>query len=135
MLSQLISPFQSKEAEVSTLAHKISRKEAQNPDQVKVVLGKNNKALYFSRSLIPYPRDDKDGIYYGHIGLYAFRMKTLETFVSLDKGVLEKREKLEQLRLLENDFPIHVVPTEHKGFGVDRPQDIPVVEKILREKE
>ena len=61
-------------------------------------------------------------------------MRTLKQFVALEKGVLENKEKLEQLRLLENDFPIHVVPTLHKGFGVDRPGDIAIVEEILREK-
>jgi 3-deoxy-manno-octulosonate cytidylyltransferase (CMP-KDO synthetase) len=61
-------------------------------------------------------------------------MKTLEQFVGLDKGILENREKLEQLRLLENDFPIHVVPTQHKGFGVDRPEDVAIVEKIMCKK-
>ncbi|MBC8317430.1 MAG: 3-deoxy-manno-octulosonate cytidylyltransferase [Desulfobulbaceae bacterium] len=134
MLSELITPFQSPEVLVTTLAHKINQEEAQNPDQVKVVLGKGNRALYFSRSLIPFPRDGVDDGFYGHIGLYAFRMKTLEQFVSLEKGMLENKEKLEQLRLLENDFPIHVVPTKHKGFGVDRPEDIAIVEKILQNK-
>lgn len=135
MLSQLISPFQSPEVQVTTLAHEISEQEARNPDQVKVVVGKNQKALYFSRSLIPYPRDGINDGFYGHIGLYAFRKKTLEQFVALEKGILEKKEKLEQLRLLENDFPIHVVCTTHKGYGVDRPEDIAIVEEILRDKE
>lgn len=134
MLSELITPFQAPDVQVTTLAHKISQEEAKDPDQVKVVLGKDNKALYFSRALIPFPRDGIDAGFYGHIGLYAFRMKTLEQFVSLENGVLENKEKLEQLRLLENDFPIHVVPTTHKGFGVDRPEDIALVEKILLNK-
>ena len=134
MLSELLTPFQDPEVLVTTLAHEISQKEAKDPDQVKVVLGKDNKALYFSRSLIPFPRDGGDAGFYGHIGLYAFRMKTLEQFVALEKGVLENKEKLEQLRLLENDFPIHVVPSQHKGFGVDRPEDVAIVEKILRAK-
>jgi 3-deoxy-manno-octulosonate cytidylyltransferase (CMP-KDO synthetase) len=135
MLTQLIQPFQSPEVKVTTLAHEISEEEALNPDQVKVVLGKNQKALYFSRSLIPYPRDGITKVFHGHIGLYAFRKKTLEQFVALEKGILEKKEKLEQLRLLENDFPIHVVHTTHKGYGVDRPEDIAIIERILRDKE
>jgi 3-deoxy-manno-octulosonate cytidylyltransferase (CMP-KDO synthetase) len=135
MLSELLDPFKDDKVQATTLAHKIAENKARSPDQVKVVLTRNSRAIYFSRSLIPYPRDDKDAEYYGHIGLYAFRMKTLEQFVSLDKGVLERREKLEQLRLLENDIPIQVVVTRHQGFGVDRPEDIAVVEKILREQE
>lgn len=131
MLSGLASPFSNPEVQVSTLAHPISTAEAEDPDQVKVVLSRNNRALYFSRSLIPYPRDDKPAGFYGHVGLYGFRMKTLKKFVELDKGFLEKKEKLEQLRLLENGIPIQVVPTSHRGHSVDRPEDIPLVEKIL----
>ncbi|MBU0728641.1 MAG: 3-deoxy-manno-octulosonate cytidylyltransferase [Proteobacteria bacterium] len=132
MLTSLINPFNSPDVLVTTLAHRINTKEAQDQDLVKVVFGKKNQALYFSRSPIPFPRDDKDESYYGHIGLYGFRMKTLEQFVALDKGILETKEKLEQLRLLENGIPIQVVTTTHKGYGVDRPEDIAIVEEILR---
>ncbi len=134
MLSELVEPFRNSEVHVATLAHKIDGDTARNPDQVKVVLTRDSRALYFSRSLIPYPRDGKNECYYGHIGLYAFRMTILEQFVALDKGVLEKKEKLEQLRLLENNFAIQVVLTDHKGFGVDRPEDIAIVEQILRDQ-
>lgn len=134
MLSELLNPFADPAVQVTTLAHIITAEQAQDPDQVKVVLAADNKALYFSRSAIPYPRDGKDGPYFGHIGLYGFRMKTLEEFVGLEKGSLEQREKLEQLRLLENGFPIQVVQTSHKGYGVDRPEDIAVVEEILKRK-
>ena len=135
MLTQLVSPFADSGVQVTTLAHKIDQAAAQDPDQVKVVISGSGNALYFSRSPIPYPRDNRTGEYYGHIGLYGLRMGTLEKFVALAKGVLEQREKLEQLRLLENDIPIRVVITSHRGFGVDRPEDIAVVEKILLEQE
>ncbi len=134
MLSELLRPFADPAVQVTTLAHKITAEQAQDPDQVKVVLTADNKALYFSRSMIPYPRDEKEGPYFGHIGLYGFRMKTLAEFVALPKGTLEEREKLEQLRLLENGVPIQVVQTTHKGYGVDRPEDIAIIEKILEEK-
>ncbi|MBU0663100.1 MAG: 3-deoxy-manno-octulosonate cytidylyltransferase [Proteobacteria bacterium] len=134
MLTALIAPFCSPEIQVTTLARKISSSEAQATDQVKVVMGRDNQALYFSRLPIPFPQDGSEGEYYGHIGIYAFRMKTLEQFVALEKGVLEKKEALEQLRLLENDIPIHVVITSHKSHGVDRPGDIAVVEQILKNK-
>lgn len=134
MLSELLRPFTDPAVQVTTLAHEISAEQAQDPDLVKVVLGHGNKALYFSRSPIPYPRDGKDVPYLGHIGLYGFRMHTLEKFVALEKGALEQREKLEQLRLLENDFAIQVVQTSHKGYGVDRPEDIAIVEKIIEGK-
>lgn len=132
MLSQLSGPFSNPLTLVTTLAHKISRDEAINPNQVKVVLSKSNQALYFSRAQIPFPRDGHHDSYWGHIGLYGFRMKTLREFVALDHSFLEKQEKLEQLRLLENDIPIHVVITEHKGYGVDRPEDVAIVETLIR---
>ncbi|MFO7761840.1 MAG: 3-deoxy-manno-octulosonate cytidylyltransferase [Thermodesulfobacteriota bacterium] len=131
MLTELVSLFSFPEVLVSTIAHSIDNSEAENPDQVKVVVGRDGRALYFSRSLIPYPRDGKPGGFYGHIGIYGFRMKVLRKFAELDKGFLEKKEKLEQLRLLENGIPINVVKTSHKGYGVDRPEDIALVEQIL----
>ncbi|MEN8257361.1 MAG: 3-deoxy-manno-octulosonate cytidylyltransferase [Thermodesulfobacteriota bacterium] len=134
MLRELLAPFTDPAVQVTTLAHEITAEQAQDPDLVKVVLGQNQKALYFSRSPIPYPRDGKDSPYLGHIGLYGFRMQTLEKFVGLEKGALEQREKLEQLRLLENGFAIQVAQTTHKGYGVDRPEDIAVVEGILKGK-
>lgn len=134
MLRELLGPFTDPTVQVTTLAHEITAEQAQDADLVKVVLAHDNKALYFSRCPIPYPRDGKDGPYFGHIGLYGFRMKTLEEFVSLAKGALEQREKLEQLRLLENGFAIQVVQTTHKGYGVDRPEDIAIVEKIILSK-
>ena len=135
MLTALIAPFRSPEVQVTTLAHPLSAKEALQPDRVKVVMGRDNRALYFSRLPIPYPHDGREGSYHGHIGIYAFRMKTLEQFVALEEGILEQMESLEQLRLLENNIPIHVVLTSHKSHGVDRPEDIAVVEEILKKKE
>lgn len=135
MLSELLAPFVDPAVQVTTLAHRITAEQAQDPDQVKVVLAADHKALYFSRAAIPYPRDNTDGPYFGHIGLYGFRMQTLTEFVGLAKGALEQQEKLEQLRLLENNIAIQVVETIHKGYGVDRPEDIAVVEGILRKKQ
>ncbi|MBW6520723.1 MAG: 3-deoxy-manno-octulosonate cytidylyltransferase [Desulfoarculaceae bacterium] len=134
MLTALVAPFRAPEVQVTTLARAISAQEAQDPDRVKVVMGRDNQALYFSRLPIPFPRDGREDGYLGHIGIYAFRMKTLEQFVALEKGVLEQKESLEQLRLLENNIPIHVVITTHKSHGVDRPEDIAVVEEILKNK-
>jgi len=134
MLTALINPFCSPEVQVTTLVRQISAEDAQDSNQVKVVMGRNNQALYFSRCPIPFAQDGREDGYHGHIGIYAFRMKTLKQFVALEKGVLEKKEALEQLRLLENNFPIHVVITTHKTHGVDRPEDIAVVEQILTDK-
>ena len=82
------------------------------------------RALYFSRSPIPYQWKEQENHYYGHIGIYAFRMKVLEKFVTLDQSRLEIAEKLEQLRLLENNITIHIVMTDYHSCGVDRPEDI-----------
>ena len=135
MLAELVRPFSQSEVMVTTLARKIDAREAASPDQVKVVLAQNSTALYFSRSPIPFHRDAPNETYYGHIGLYAFRMPALEKFVSLDQSRLEVTEKLEQLRLLENNIPLHIVLTEHQSIGVDRPEDIQIVEEIILEKE
>ena len=131
MLSALLVPIMDGKARVATLARRIDLSTAKNPDQVKVVLTKDGNALYFSRSLIPYPREENADPFYGHVGLYAFRMDVLEKFVRLRLSPLEKREKLEQLRLLENGIPIHVVVTDFDSVGVDRPEDIDTVVKIL----
>jgi len=134
MLTELVRPFSQPEVMVTTLARIIDAREAASPDQVKVVLAQNSTALYFSRSPIPYHRNAQKDTYYGHIGLYAFRMPALEKFVTLDQSRLEVTEKLEQLRLLENNVPLHVVLTKHQSIGVDRPEDIEVVSKIIEVK-
>jgi 3-deoxy-manno-octulosonate cytidylyltransferase (CMP-KDO synthetase) len=135
MLSQIVAPFISPEVMVSTLARKINSEEAVNQDRVKVVFARDGKALYFSRSPIPYYREkNKQAEYYGHIGLYAFRMDILKKFVELGPGRLEKIEKLEQLRFLENGITIHVVVTEYESIGVDRPEDLAIVSRILSMK-
>jgi 3-deoxy-manno-octulosonate cytidylyltransferase (CMP-KDO synthetase) len=135
MLSELVRPFDRPEVQATTLATPINAREAANPDQVKVVFAQNGTALYFSRSPIPFHRDAPKDIFYGHIGIYAFRMQALQKFVALDQSRLEVTEKLEQLRLLENNIPIHVVLTEHQSIGVDRPEDIQVVEQIILERQ
>ncbi|MBW2591426.1 MAG: 3-deoxy-manno-octulosonate cytidylyltransferase [Deltaproteobacteria bacterium] len=134
MLTKLVRPFVEPEVQVTTLARKISPDEAENPDRVKVVFARDCKALYFSRAPIPHPRDGETDAFYGHIGLYAFRMNILEQFAKFGPGRLETVEKLEQLRLLENGISIHVVTTGYQSVGVDRPEDIETVSKILMGK-
>jgi len=131
MLTELIKPFASPEVEITTLAGKIGPREAENKNRVKTVCSNTGKALYFSRLPIPCYRDGQEEVFFGHIGLYAFRMNALRKFVALGQSRLEIAEKLEQLRLLENDIPIHVVLTEHKSFGVDKPEDILTICEIL----
>jgi 3-deoxy-manno-octulosonate cytidylyltransferase (CMP-KDO synthetase) len=131
LLTQLIQPFRSSAVQVTTPVRKIPPAEAENPDRVKVVFSKSRRAIYFSRAPIPYGRDGRTDAYFGHIGLYAFRMTALEGFVALDPSVLETTEKLEQLRLLENDIPIHVVVTAYRSLGVDRPEDLETVIQMI----
>jgi 3-deoxy-manno-octulosonate cytidylyltransferase (CMP-KDO synthetase) len=134
MISELIVPFKNPEIFITTPARKITLKEAESSDIVKVVFTLNKKALYFSRSPIPYHRENPESEFYGHIGLYAFRMNALRDFVALQPGRLERTEKLEQLRLLENEIPVHVIVTKHKSIGVDRPDDIEKVSNILKKE-
>jgi len=140
MLTELLAPFAGPEGaavQVATLATPMRRADAQSPDRVKVVLDARGRALYFSRAPIPFSRDGGpggDGVEpLLHVGLYAFRMAALERFAALPQGWLERTEKLEQLRLLENGVPIHVALTRHASHGVDRPEDIAHIETILRE--
>jgi 3-deoxy-manno-octulosonate cytidylyltransferase (CMP-KDO synthetase) len=135
MLTELVQPFREPDIQVATLARKISSGQAQNPDLVKVVFAAEGRALYFSRSPIPYPRQLENSNHYGHIGIYAFRMPVLQKFVALPQGRLEVTEKLEQLRLLENGIPIHIVVTKHQSIGVDRPEDIEAVSRIISAQE
>lgn len=134
LLSGLLALFAGPEVQVATLARPLEQDKASSPDVVKVVLDNQSRALYFSRAAIPFHRDAGQNAHLGHIGLYAFRLPALRKFVQLGPGRLERIEKLEQLRLLEAGIPIHVVLTEHGSHGVDRPEDIAVVEEILRQE-
>ena len=134
MLTQLVRPFINTNVQVTTLVRKININEAKNPDRVKVVFTKSGRALYFSRSLIPYSRKARENTLFGHIGLYAFRMKILEQFVKLGPSRLETAEGLEQLRLIENEIPVHVVVTDHQSIGVDRPEDLESINRILKNR-
>jgi 3-deoxy-manno-octulosonate cytidylyltransferase (CMP-KDO synthetase) len=135
MLAALVSPFTDPEVAVSTLARPIAPAEALRPDLVKVVLDARGRALYFSRAPIPCGRDAPPPLFLGHIGLYALRMEALRRFVALPRGALERVEQLEQLRLLENNIPIQVVLTDLQSHGVDRPEDIAILEQMLLAEE
>jgi 3-deoxy-manno-octulosonate cytidylyltransferase (CMP-KDO synthetase) len=131
MLTQLVRPFGAAHVQVTTLARRINVVDVGNPDLVKVVIAEDGRALYFSRSPIPHQSGKQKKHYYGHIGIYAFRLKVLKKFVTLNQTRLEISERLEQLRLLENNIAIHVVVTDHHTCGVDRPEDIETVSQII----
>lgn len=101
----------------------IEEREFHDPNSVKVVLRRDGTALYFSRSPIPHMRGGEAPIYI-HIGIYGFSREGLETFVGLERGVLEQAESLEQLRILENGLPLKVFLTEYEGFGIDTEEDL-----------
>lgn len=97
----------------------------QNPNNVKVVIDENNKALYFSRAAIPFPRDGKSYVpYYQHIGVYAYRKQALLDFTTWQMKGLEATEKLEQLRYLEHGRTLQMVKTQHIGVGIDTKEDL-----------
>jgi 3-deoxy-manno-octulosonate cytidylyltransferase (CMP-KDO synthetase) len=101
-----------------------------NPNIVKVVTASNGDALYFSRSPIPYGRGGET-VFWKHIGLYVFRRTLLLGYSRLRRGPLEETEKLEQLRALENGIPIRVAETDADMIGVDTPEDLELVERLI----
>jgi 3-deoxy-manno-octulosonate cytidylyltransferase (CMP-KDO synthetase) len=103
-----------------------------NPNAVKVVTDCAGRALYFSRSTIPHDRDQVRPHYYKHLGFYAYRKPALDQFVAFTESVLEKSERLEQLRFLENGIPIYVGETPYDTIGVDTEEDARRVEEIIR---
>ena len=104
----------------------------ENPNNVKVIVDQKKFALYFSRSVIPYPRDKEAGVrYFRHIGIYAFRKHALLDFYNLPMQSLEASEKLEQLRYLEYGKKIKMVETSHAGIGIDTPEDLEKARKML----
>jgi len=105
---------------------------ATNPNLVKVVFNHRGRALYFSRSPLPYWRDGERPYFYKHIGIYAYRVEFLRDFVTLPPGRWEQAEKLEQLRALEYGYPIHVVETDGDTLDVDTPEDLARAEEYLR---
>ena len=107
-------------------------REVSDPNVVKVVTDHFGNALYFSRSAIPCVRDPGSHAHFKHIGLYVYRREFLMTYSDLPVGPLEKAEKLEQLRALENGFSIRVVETDYESMGVDTPADLERVQSLFR---
>lgn len=102
----------------------ISNPEADDPNIVKVVTDEKGMALYFSRSKVPYPRDHHFDKYKGHLGIYGFTMKSLESFCSSTSAPLEEIEKLEQLRALYHGYKIAMIEVKTESFGIDTPEDL-----------
>jgi 3-deoxy-manno-octulosonate cytidylyltransferase (CMP-KDO synthetase) len=105
-----------------------------NPNAVKVVTAPGGRALYFSRATIPFDRDGTAPRYFKHLGLYAYRKSALDLFVSQPESVLEKSERLEQLRFLENGISIYAAETPYDSVGVDTEEDLQRVAEVLRKR-
>jgi 3-deoxy-manno-octulosonate cytidylyltransferase (CMP-KDO synthetase) len=129
----LLELFDRPEVEVSTLAVACPPAEFANPNTVKVVTALDGRALYFSRATIPFDRD-RVGFagYRKHLGIYAYRKAALERFAALPPSPLEKLERLEQLRLLENGIAIYVADAPRDTIGVDTEDDLARAEAVLR---
>jgi 3-deoxy-manno-octulosonate cytidylyltransferase (CMP-KDO synthetase) len=133
----LLDLFRRPEVEVSTLAVRCPPEEFTNPNAVKVVTALDGRALYFSRATIPFDRDpgpDSPGFagYRKHLGIYAYRKAALERFAALPPSPLEKLERLEQLRLLENGIAIYVADAPRDTIGVDTEEDLVRAKEFLK---
>ena len=133
-ITALLRPFAGEHVDVTTLKVRCTPENIANPNAVKVVTAADGRALYFSRATIPYNRDGRAPEYWKHIGLYAYRKAALNRFPSLPASGLERMERLEQLRFLENGIAIYVEPTEYDTIGVDSEDDLRLVNALLRSR-
>jgi 3-deoxy-manno-octulosonate cytidylyltransferase (CMP-KDO synthetase) len=123
-LRDLVAAFANPEVKVASLMCKLASDQVENPNCVKVVVDEQQRAIYFSRSPIPYNREGKQLSYWKHIGVYAYRRELLLQFTSWSKGTLEQIEMLEQLRLLERGVSIQMVETSHQSIAIDTMEDL-----------
>jgi 3-deoxy-manno-octulosonate cytidylyltransferase (CMP-KDO synthetase) len=132
-LEKVIAVFSDATVQVASLMQVLTDPTLiQDPNYVKVAVDKNNNALFFSRSVIPYPRSTESPItYYEHIGVYAFQKQALLNFTNWPMSPLEAAEKIECLRYLENGVSIKMVVTDYMGVEIDTPADLIKAEKLL----
>lgn len=136
-LEDLLAVFKTdstKQIDLASLMFQIfDKEEINNPNNVKVIVDQQNFALYFSRAVIPFPREENVGVrYMKHIGIYAFRKQALLDFYKLPMLSLEASEKLEQLRYLEYGKRIKMVETTHGSIGIDTPEDLEHARKKIK---
>ncbi|MGN7719658.1 3-deoxy-manno-octulosonate cytidylyltransferase [Chitinophaga sp. 22620] len=135
-LEKLLKVFEGEEGkkvQVASLMQVLKEwKDIEDPNFVKVTVDKDFNALFFSRSVIPYPRDkDVNSVYYEHIGIYAFRRDALLQFTRTPMSPLEAAEKIECLRYLENGIPMKMVVTDYMGVEIDTPEDLERASRLL----
>jgi 3-deoxy-manno-octulosonate cytidylyltransferase (CMP-KDO synthetase) len=134
-IEALLAPMKDASVLVSSIKTSASEADIDNPNAVKVVTDSSGRALYFSRATIPYNRDETgQPRYFKHLGFYAYRKPALERFCALPESALERSERLEQLRFLENGIAIYVSETPYDTIGVDTEDDLRRVEKILKDE-
>lgn len=131
-IAALLDVMKPSHVQVGTLKTAATTEDVASPNAVKVVTDAEGRALYFSRATIPYDRDNTHPRYFKHLGLYAYRKPALDRFVALPESSLERGERLEQLRFLENGIAIHVAETPYDSIGVDTEDDLHRVEAILK---
>lgn len=133
-LEKLLQQFEDPAVEVASMMQVLTKQsEIDDPNFVKVAVDKKMNSLFFSRSVIPYPRDKNvPVIYYEHIGVYAFRKKALLDFTGWSVTPLEAIEKVECLRYLENGVPLRMIVVDYMGIEIDTPEDLQRAGKLLR---
>jgi 3-deoxy-manno-octulosonate cytidylyltransferase (CMP-KDO synthetase) len=133
-IATLLDVMKDPAVQVGTVKTPCPQQEIGNPNAVKVVTAPDGRALYFSRATIPFDRDGTEPRYFKHLGLYAYRKPALDFFVSQPESTLEKSERLEQLRFLENGIAIYAGETPYDSVGVDTEEDLQRVAEILRKR-
>ena len=144
LISELALALQKRETPMVSAMHKIkTTQELKSPNAVKVTVDKNSNALYFSRSIIPHHRDEWETLlnkhteiplalsFFKHIGIYGYTREFLAEYATMEQTYLEKLEKLEQLRVLENGYKIKMIETEYEPVGVDVESDLERVRSIM----
>ena len=132
-LEKLLQQFNDPSVQVASLMQVMTdEKQIDDPNYVKVVVDKNMNSLFFSRSVVPHPRDKNiPAVYYEHIGVYAFRKNALMSFTQWPVLALEAIEKIECLRYLENGIPLRMVVVDYMGVEIDTPEDLERAAKLL----
>jgi 3-deoxy-manno-octulosonate cytidylyltransferase (CMP-KDO synthetase) len=133
-IATLLQVMKDPAVQVGTVKTPCAPHEVNNPGAVKVVTETRGRALYFSRAAVPFDRDGNQPQYFKHLGFYAYRKPALDFFVKQPESALEKSERLEQLRFLENGVPIYVGETTYDSVGVDTEEDLQRVAEILRKR-
>ena len=133
-IASLLHVMENPQAQVGTLMTPAADIDVPNPNAVKVVTDLSGRALFFSRATIPFDRDKMNPRYFKHLGLYAYRKSALDRFVTLPESSLEKSERLEQLRFLENGIPIYCGETPYDSVGVDTEEDLQRAVEILKKR-